>query len=144
VAAAVSKWELAARAISPGNITILLVDAVEAPTITEQAGLILTLYGQARERPNDAEEDRVVLNNQLNFNEGSVYWSLLDGVTAVRNSLKTGRVLNPFYTFQFSLPEKSAEWVGQSIGVAAAVLAFTTLMNDTTDIRLSLYMKIRH
>lgn len=93
------------------------------------SGVVLPLHIQVKKRPNDTEDDRVLLNNSVPLQHGGLLWSLQDAVLAGRSCLpKDAQDLR--YSMQFSLPEKEAELVGSSLGFAAAVLTVSSMINS--------------
>jgi len=122
----IKKWEHSQNNFSSGSIHILLVDDFSSyHKAMECEGKIVSLSGVVRERPPDVEEDRIILNNRVQMEEGSLYYSLLDSITAGKQITGLPAVSNRHYSFQFSVSEKYAELFGNSIGAGAGVLAYT-------------------
>ena len=62
--------------------------------------------------------------------QGSLYYSLLDGLTAGKQITGLpGAVSNRHYSFQFSISEKDAELFGNSVGAGAGLLVYTLILN---------------
>ena len=127
----VKNWQHSVNHFLDDTIHVLLVDDFSNyNSVNESEGKIVTLSGVVRERPFDVEEDRIMLNNRVQLEQGSLHYSLLDGITAGKQI--TGlpeTVSNRHYSFQFSISEKDAELFGNSIGTGAGLLAYTLLLN---------------
>ncbi|MBN2354765.1 hypothetical protein JXO59_01560, partial [candidate division KSB1 bacterium] len=125
----VEKWFASQDQGSECGVHILLREETVEEGRTDAAGILSFLHGYCTERPGDAEEDRVSLLNQAPGGEKSLHWSLLDALAALRASAPRDRsFLAPYYSLQLSLPEKEAEFSGNSIGLAAAVLAYCLIL----------------
>ena len=127
----VKNWQNSACNFSGDSVHILMVDDFSNYNKTmESEGKIITLSGVVRERPLDVEEDRITLNNRVVMEQGSLYYSLLDGITAGKQiSGLPDAVRNRHYSFQFSVSEKDAQLFGNSIGAGVGGLAYTLLLN---------------
>jgi hypothetical protein len=127
--ALLQEWENKVSAFSANSMLAVLIDS---STITTSGagpqGVVLALHAEARERPADAEEDRGLINNQVNFGKQALYWTIMDGLLAARANMAPGTAQS-FYTVHYSLSEKSAEVSGTSLGLAAALLAWVTSRN---------------
>ncbi len=123
------EWQARSRSFSASSVQTILVDSstVSSGNAPPQ-GVLLALQADARERPGDAEEDRSLLNNQVYFGKHALYWTIMDGLLAARSRMAPG-IARCHYTIQFSLPEKSVEVGGTSLGLAAALLAWITSRN---------------
>ena len=122
-------WQVQASTFSAHELLVLLIDE---STLTDPGsdpvGVMLPLHAEARERPSDAEEDHALINNQATFGRQALYWTLQDGLLAARALMPRGTAQR-FYAVHYSLPEKSAEVSGSSLGLAAALLAWVTSRN---------------
>lgn len=108
---------------------MMLIDVGSAAaSANNSGGLLIPLYATGRERPTDAEEDLCRLNNQIDFGKNALYWTLLDGLQAARTLLPE-TAAKWHYAVHYSIPEKSAVVNGTSLGLAAALLAWTTALN---------------
>lgn len=93
------------------------------------SGVVLPLHIRISERSADAEEDRVLFNNDVPLQHGGPVWSLQDAALAARRCLPND-LQNLYYSMQFSLSEKEAELIGSSMGLAAAILALCNMLNS--------------
>jgi len=127
--AGLQAWVAQTFAVSAHELRVLLIDE---STLTDPGGspvgVILPLHAEARERPSDAEEDHALINNQATFGRQALYWTLQDGLLAARAHMSPGTARR-FYQVHYSLPEKTAEVSGSSLGLAAALLAWVTSRN---------------
>ena len=114
---------------SAHELQVLLIDdsAIIDPG-AEPAGRMLPLYAEAQERPSDADEDSALINNRAGFGRQAIYYTLQDGLLAARAHMP-GSTAQRFYAVHYSLPDKSAEISGTSLGLAAALLAWVTSRN---------------
>jgi len=123
------EWEQQIGAFTAGKIYMLLIDqAAESANKEANAGVLMPLYAIGRERPADAEEDHCRLNNQIYFGKHALYWTLLDGIQAAHKLLPDAAA-KWHYAIHYSIQEKSTEVNGTSLGLAAALLAWTTALN---------------
>lgn len=124
------EWEQQIGVFTAGKIFMLLIDQDAAPANGEPgAGVLMPLYATGRERPSDAEEDHCLLNNQIYFGKHALYWTLLDGIQAARKFLPDAAA-KWHYAIQYSIQEKSTEVNGTSLGLAAALLAWSSALNS--------------
>ncbi len=126
--AALDKWTEVGRASSASSLTIALVDDSPLLEANIPHGRLISLHADARERAADAEEDRLIINNQLHFGEHGLYWTIIDGMLAARRHMDPG-VAEDYYSCSYSIPEKSAEVSGTSLGLASSLLAWVVTSN---------------
>ncbi len=123
------EWEQQIGVFTAGKILMLLIDQDAAPANGEPgAGVLMPLYATSRERPSDAEEDHCRLNNQIYFGKHALYWTLLDGIQAAHKFLPDAAA-KWHYAIHYSIQEKSTEVNGTSLGLAAALLAWSSALN---------------
>lgn len=123
------EWEQQIGAFTAGKIYMLLIDqGAKSANKEANAGVLMPLYAIGRERPADAEEDHCRLNNQIYFGKHALYWTLLDGIQAAHKYLPDAAA-KWHYAIHYSIQEKSTEVNGTSLGLAAALLAWTTALN---------------
>ena len=123
------RWQKEHGACTAGKIQMMLIDVDSAAASEDNSGgLLIPLYATGRERPVDAEEDFCRLNNQIDFGKNALYWTLLDGLQAARTLLPEAAA-KWHYAIHYSIPEKSAAMNGTSLGLAAALLAWTSALN---------------
>ncbi len=126
---ALKKWQNL-ESYSPQSTPILLVEAVHgSENLDQNVGIVTSLSGAVRERPEDADRDLVSLNNRVHYDKNSIYWTLLDGVAAARSCQGHNNKMKRSLSFQFSIPEKNAVFSGNSIGAPAAILAYALIEN---------------
>ena len=122
-------WQKEHGTYMAGKLYMMLVDVDSAAASEDNSGgLLIPLYATGRERPVDAEEDLCRLNNQIDFGKNALYWTLLDGLQAARTLLPEAAA-KWHYAIHYSIPEKSAAMNGTSLGLAAALLAWTAALN---------------
>ncbi len=125
----IREWEARTASFPDNCASVVLVDSNTIPTISRNPqGIVLSLHAEARERPDDADADFCLINNQTTPGHYSLYWTMTDGLLAARAHMAPGTARS-FYTVHFSLAEKSAEVSGSSMGLAAALLAWVTTRN---------------
>ncbi|MBN1997147.1 hypothetical protein JW935_06315, partial [candidate division KSB1 bacterium] len=125
----IKKWQNL-DTYSPNSTPILLVEQIDnASGPLQNTGIITALNGSIRERPSDADQDLISLNNRIHYDKDAIYWSLLDGVAAARSCLGYMNKTRQTYTLQFSMPEKNAIYTGNSIGAPAALLVYALICN---------------
>ena len=125
----VHQWGQQSGTFSADKIYMMLIDVgALAANRNGAGGILLPLYVSGRERPADAEEDLCQLNNQVDFGKHALYWTLLDGIQAARKLLP-GAVAKWHYALRYSIPEKSADLNGTSLGLAAALLGWSAALN---------------
>lgn len=123
------EWEARATLFPANSAHVVLIDSYTIPTLNRNPrGIVLALHAEARERPDDADADFCLINNQTTPGHHSLYWTMMDGLLAARAHMAPGTARR-FYTVQYSLAEKSAEVSGSSMGLAAALLAWVTIRN---------------
>ncbi|HPI73624.1 MAG TPA: hypothetical protein PLZ01_09455 [bacterium] len=123
------EWEGQTGTFTAGKIYMLLIEqGALAEKADASAGVLMPLYAAGRERPADAEEDYCRLNNQIYFGKHALYWTLLDGIQAARKLLPDSAA-KWYYAIHYSIQEKSAEVNGTSLGLAAALLAWSAALN---------------
>ncbi|MDZ7316889.1 MAG: hypothetical protein ONB24_12275, partial [candidate division KSB1 bacterium] len=122
--AAAAAMRAALNAFRVGSLKVVLLAGQGEQTV----GVLLPLHAQAKERPADAEEDRVLLNNTVPLQHGSLLWSLYDALAAARAAMSEP-VAASYYSYQFSVADKEAELIGPSMSLAAAVCAWAAAGN---------------
>ena len=117
----VQPWHEGISSFVTESLSILLVE--EGYTTSPQ-GRLLTLHLRAKERPLDAEEDAIKINNALPAGQASLYYALTDAARAVKRVVFSSQDRDVYYSYDFSFSEKEAEISGPSVGLAAGLLAF--------------------
>jgi len=141
----IKNWKYNLESYSANSVQVLLVDNSSNSFITvEPEGKIVTLSSNVSERPKDVDEDRILINNRIQNEESSLYYSILDGLAAGKQIPRIPAIArNRHYTFQFSISEKDATIMGGSLGSATGLLVYSSIMNlyyhaQTTGIRKSI------
>ena len=126
-------WELDYRSLKSDRMHLLFVENTPSKITSDiNGGIMLPLLVKTRIRPRDAEEDLVKFNNEVLPTSGEFGHRVRDAVSAARSSLETRRfyrVTSKYYYFQFSMPDKSPLFEGDSWGCALAVMAHTAMIN---------------
>lgn len=125
-------WEQDFRQTHPDRMHLLLTEKNGLQGFTSDHALLLPVHLNVRIRPRDAEEDMIKFNNDLVASSGPVYHSIADCITSVRlyaaHNLPAS-VTRSYFTFQFSIPEKGALYMGDSWGASLSLLAYCGLVN---------------
>ncbi|MBN2355261.1 hypothetical protein JXO59_04070 [candidate division KSB1 bacterium] len=134
-------WSKRLQDYSADSLAAVFVDQSISHIPGEQLnGMIIDLHASSHLRPRDAEEDRVLLNNNVRFGKDSLYWTLLDAARAASRLAFVRLRQTRHSSFEYSVDEKEALLAGSSMGLAAVVLAYAALINGhyhTPVVRLS-------
>ena len=123
----ITGWRECAAAAAGDSLRILLATRPCDQLNAEAAG-VLTLL-QLSAHPNQGNQDVVLVNNRLPSGDSSLYFALAGGVTAARSLFIAGHSAAPFFNFCFSFPGEETSFSGNSISLAAALLAYAAMMN---------------
>ncbi len=115
-------WREAVARFSAENLQVLLVENNE-PNQDVQ-GRVLTLNLHCRDRHQDGDEDIVNINNSTPIGQFSPYYSMVDAVRAAKCLVFSTQDRKTCYLYHYSFSDKAAEFSGDSIGLAAGLLAF--------------------
>ncbi|MFH1941847.1 MAG: VCBS repeat-containing protein, partial [bacterium] len=126
-------WQHNFRSPHTDRMHILLVEKMNTLETTEEdAGVLLPISSKTRTRPKDAEEDIIKVNNEILPTQDAMHHSLMDAIAAAR---RIGESKQPkintdtYFTFQFSLPEKRAQYSGDSWNAAVAIFSYAGMIN---------------
>ena len=118
----VDQWRRSTINFSASSLHVLLVEQDEQ--LKKMHGRLLHLKIQTKERPRDAEDDLVRINNSMPTGDASLFFSLTDAIRAANLLTFSSADRDIHYYYHYSLTDKEAEFSGRSIGLAAGLLAF--------------------
>lgn len=118
----VDKWRRSSLDFSAESLHVLLVEKDEYSN--KMHGRMLDLKVHTKERPRDAEEDMVRINNSMPTGDASLFFSLTDAIRAANLLIFSSADRDIHYHYHYSLTDKEVEFSGRSIGLAAGLLAF--------------------
>ena len=129
----IDDWQNNFRSPYTDRMHLLLVEKMNAhETTDEDAGVLLPISSKTKTRPKDAEEDVIKVNNEILPTQDAMHHNLKDAVAAARRIAESKQPkihANTYFTFQFSIPEKQAQYCGDSWNVAIAVLAYAGMID---------------
>jgi len=128
------EWSKQFVSVNPGRTHLLTVEKGNVNEVTSNGlGVLLPLSLRVTVRPHDADEDLVKFNNELLFPDREIIHRCNDTIAAVRSFVEQTHpksIGERYYNFQFSIPEKRAEYTGDSWCGCIALLVFCGMVNN--------------
>jgi hypothetical protein len=127
------RWREQFHERRPDRLNLLFVEVTGGREIPEpETGVILPVRVRSFQRPRRAEEDAIRLANDWMGRTGSFARRMREVLGAVRGLLATacpGPVERGRYLFQFSIPEREAEYGGNSLEAPTGLLLAGGMIN---------------
>ena len=126
-------WDSEFRSQRSDGMNLLFTEKTGVNNVSkEESGTIVPISVKVKIRPRDAEEDIIKFNNELLPVRGELSHRLRDTIAAARSIVEVNfprGIVDQYYTFLFSLPEKSASYLGDSWCGVIALLAYCGMVH---------------
>ncbi|MBK7091949.1 MAG: hypothetical protein IPH59_09565 [bacterium] len=124
------QWQAEREYVSIDRVYCLFVQ--NNGTSERSRGKLRVLSGSVEERGRSAQNDEITFDNQLRAADDPIVGVAYQGLAATRRYLKSkgySRLGTSYYHARFAVADKRATYTGDSLGVAAALLAYAQLLH---------------